>query len=472
MAVRSWLGYLSLGLMAFLCLSDLNAVGEMALGVGQLVSPVLLVLCIVLLLVFRLTVYRDLGSTGRLYFAFTFVYVLIGGLMHLSGDSEGLLRSYAEVRELIPAVLIIAAAAVASRHLAISFGVDAVIKVLFWVSLFVPVAIIAVAALPDQYARYLTFEGKDMYRASGTFGNANAAGGAACVAAAIAFASMSYLRQWFTGPIAIGLAAVGTFLTFSRGAILIFIVLAALQVVISPGGKGWIGFVVGAFIVAGMIYMVMSLTAQGNGANLAHSEFKRVESIAKLLHGDISDETTTGGRGHLAMEGIKEWLRSPIIGNGLGTQREIASIGIGPHNLNVYILGQAGIVPFAIFWWMLIRLGLDGWRCKTPAVRALVLGFVLIFVSRMMMSHGLLSQRIYNFMFGACFGLLAACAELKAAGLDNSTGGCNPSRSNSGNRRSTFSGNRSALAAGPTPGMPGHNSEVVEPRPRPVIRPT
>jgi hypothetical protein len=218
--------------------------------------------------------------------------------------------------------------------------------------------------------------------------------------------------------------------------------------------------------------MVVTLASQGSGANLAHSEFKRVESIAKLLQGDISDEATTGGRAHLAMEGIKEWLRSPIIGNGLGTQREIPSIGIGPHNLNVYILGQAGVIPFAIFWWMLFRMGLDGWQCKTPAVRALVLGFVLIFVSRMMMSHGLLSQRIYNFMFGVCFGLLAACAELKAAGIDNAADGRKPSRTNSGKRRPALPAGRPAPVGGSKPVVQGLSPDVAAPAPRPVIRPT
>ncbi|RIK81125.1 MAG: hypothetical protein DCC68_09270 [Planctomycetota bacterium] len=415
LARKSILGLASFALLIVLCLFDMNTVAYNLWGVNQAFSIVILVLCIVVLLLYRLTVYRDLGTAGRLYVLFFVALVAIGTPIGLSADPEGILGRSFLIRLLLASLLIVMAAAVAARSVFLAYGVRFTLGGLFLLGLVIPLGIWISSYYPEFY-RVRIGESRDLSRATGTYNNPNEAGAAVCMFAAMVFAYMMSGRSKLLSTVlvvgALMISALAILLTASRGAFVVFALVSLAQVVISPGSKKLVLSLAAVAVVAGMAYAVFSYWVVREATD--RSQVERFESLGRVIRGEVTDETT-GGRFELAMNGIREWQKSPLLGNGLGTQRRVGAANIGPHNTYILIAGEAGIVPLALYLLMIAAIVWQGWKCPVPAIRtfAMTFGFVLALGS--LTAHGVLQSREYALMMGLCFGFLSAAHELKAA---------------------------------------------------------
>jgi O-antigen ligase len=169
-------------------------------------------------------------------------------------------------------------------------------------------------------------------------------------------------------------------------------------------------------LAIGTVFLILRI-ATHHDSGLQADQAKRVNTLALLLSGEISNEST-GGRMQYWINGIRQWADSPIWGHGIGTQRRIQNevmTEAGSHNTFLRVLGESGIVPFfllLIFLWVFFR---EGQRTKTPYVKTLVLGYFIVMFMSCMTSHNVLTHRHQNAMLGACFGLMAAAREIEAA---------------------------------------------------------
>jgi O-antigen ligase len=411
LAQRSWLGVTAFVLLLALCLFDLNTVAYNLFGITQFFSNVILVLCVVLLLNYRLTVFRDLGPSGKLFMGFVAAQLAIGTLVGLSADREMLLARWLEVRLILAMTLLVAAMAVAARNILLAFGVRFFLRLLFLCSLLIPIAIWASSYYPEFY-RVEGGRSFDASRASGTFANPNEAAAATCLVAAIIFSFMVIERSKVLGTVALCLCAYAILLTASRGGFVVFAVLALSQILISPGFSRFLLFAVGSILIAGILYGVYNISMVSSTANVGL--IRRMENLSQVARGNITDETT-GGRFQLALNGLNEWAKSPLLGNGLGTQRRVGAANIGPHNQFISIGGEGGVIPLGLFVATLASLFWYGWHCQIPAIRTFALGCAIVVSMVCLMSHGVLASREINVILGVCFGMLSGSMELARA---------------------------------------------------------
>jgi O-antigen ligase len=415
LARKSTLGLSLFALLVVLCLFDMNTVALHIWGVTQLFSPVILVVCIALLLINRLTVYRDLGPAGRIYFLFLAAYVAIGTPIGLDVDPQGLLGRWVIVRATLASFLIVLAAAVAARTTLLAYGTKFTFRGFFALAFLIPLAIWASTYFPEFY-RVPLGDSRDFSRATGSFNNPNEAGVAVCMFAAVILGFMmtdrSKVLATTLSVAALAVSALAILLTGSRGAFVIFLGVVAAQIVISPGFKKFVLMFAGGAVIAGMVYAVYNFSMLDDSAG--RGQVRRMETMGRILTGDISDETT-GGRFELAMNGIREWAKSPLIGNGIGSQRRVGAANIGPHNSYILIVGEAGVIPLALFLGMIATMFWQAWQCHVPAVKTFAMSYTIVLTMAGMTGHGLLVSREHAVMMGIGFGLLAACLELKAA---------------------------------------------------------
>jgi O-antigen ligase len=394
------------------CLFDLNSVAYHLTGVMQLFSSVILLLCAVLLINYRFTVYRDLGTSGRLFALFMFFLLAIGAPIGLSADAAGLIGRWQEVRLLLAAALIVFAAAVGARGVLLAYGPRTTLRLLFVMSLAIPLAVWLSTYFPDFY-RFEPGQSRDLSRATGTFSNPNEAAAAVCLTAVVMFSFMVTERSTVSSLLATGgltLAALAIYLTGSRGGFVVFLALSLLQIVVSPGLKRLVVFFVAGSIVAVLLYAVYHVATVGDATQ--RSTIERMDTLWRVVRGEVTDETT-GGRLQLAMNGIEAWMQSPLLGNGLGTQRRVGAANVGPHNTYIRVGGEAGVIPLAILLAFLLSLFWYSWTCKVPAVRTFGVSFAIVTTMVCMTGHNVITSREHNVMLGVCCGLLAGCLQMQ-----------------------------------------------------------
>lgn len=408
-ARRSWLGVVLFAMLVAFCLFDMNTVAYNLLGVTQFFSNVILLLCVGLLLLYRLTVVRDLGPSGRIFVGFVAAFMMIGVPVGLGGDAASLVSRWAEIRLLLATTLIVCAAAVAARHILIAFGPRFTLRLLFALSLTIPVAVWVSSNYPDFY-RVEVGQARDEARATGTFANPNEAAAAVCMVAAVIFGCMTFEKSKVFSVAGIAVCAYAIVLTGSRGGFVVFALLALSQIVISPGYRRVVLFLIGGSVVVLMLYAIYNIAMVSDTAD--RTTIRRFDALYRVAQGEVTDETT-GGRFELAMNGLRAWAESPLLGNGLGSQRRVGAANIGPHNSYIRIGGEGGVLPLLLFLTMIASLYWFGWKCREPAVRTMVLGFAIVLTLICMTSHNVLASREQNVMLGIVFGLVAGCLEIQ-----------------------------------------------------------
>ncbi len=139
----------------------------------------------------------------------------------------------------------------------------------------------------------------------------------------------------------------------------------------------------------------------------------------KAIRGDLSTDEPSNPlsrRTELWAIGFEEILDSPFVGQGFMTMRSLDEAPLqyeyrpeGVHNLYLMLIGEAGIVPLAMF---VAALLLMIWHSLTlPTSSALgkyaILGWVLLMIAFAMSFHHLLTMGTYSFFLGFSCAIVA-----------------------------------------------------------------
>ncbi|MBD3180231.1 MAG: hypothetical protein GF417_11985 [Candidatus Latescibacteria bacterium] len=203
----------------------------------------------------------------------------------------------------------------------------------------------------------------------------------------------------------------GVFTTFSRGGILIFALIFALQLILIKGKvKRMIMLTVSALVIAAGIAGAVRFINTGARKSVRHSFNK----VATLARGEVDDNM----RFYLLNYHLQRFYRHPLTGNGLYTAKTGSEsepyygveVPNGPHNTVVFILSEAGIIPAVIYLVFLLALfrnlaSIDGKISRKVAGMKLCLmvGF-LVFLAEHIFSHQIFLMR-YPMVLIALFAL-------------------------------------------------------------------
>jgi O-antigen ligase len=318
------------------------------------------------------------------------------------------------LRYLLPSILILAASTLAGRYLLLSGNLRATLWLAFILSMLGTASIFLGMYWPSLYQFYQVQLERD--RQVGFFANANDAGMAVVAAAALGFACLSITKRRTLVIAGIAAAGVAVILTYSRSSIMAYGLVALSQVFVSKITRNKTVIFASAVVVGGLLWFFL---VGVNAMALSRDQQHRLSSITDLLHGK-SDSSVLGGRKELAMAGVRDWLKSPILGNGLTSQIHNEETGVGSHNTLVRILGESGIVPGGLFVLFFAVFAWEAWRCRIVPVRIAAFGCCIAFLMNAAASHGAVFDKNYNVILGVCFGLLAGVKELEHRGAFNS----------------------------------------------------
>lgn len=403
----------SFWLFAFIILLNLNGVVGRGLNVGQAFSLVLFAASVVILLTAGFAPMRDLGATGIAFYAFLIAYIGVGSIMNRF--VSGVESFQHHLWMLSVAGLAVYVSAAASRHLLLSGPPLKTIRPLAMISMLTVGTVLLGKAWPGLYD---LLPRSTEERHSGFFYNANNAGIAVNIAAAFCFAGVLAAKRRLPYIVAAGVCGLAAVLTFSRTAILIYMALLVGTVVMSQRGKRLIRsrsgrwwLLLGAALVAALFVWFL-LDGVRVIEDLTHGQQQRIDNIRDLVHGHGLDEALSN-RLPLFEVGWQYWTRRPILGNGLGVGTRMPGPELGTHNTWLLVLVDSGILPALLFAAFALIWLVQAWQCRIPSVRAVALGFFIVFWLSTMSSHTTLTKRTRNLTLGVVIGMMAADRELR-----------------------------------------------------------
>ena len=299
-------------LLAAATLASFNGASNMLFDTGWHVTLGLVFCCAYLWAVVRVPFEQCLGVPSFLILATLATYLWIGGTVAVLTDSASLQNNIVVLRVVLSAAVIVATALGAAAALQ-RIGPDRLLRVVLCIQVAACVAMFMTPFLVDHVyslSRRLWFvEDAAAYRLLGTFPNPNDAGIAACLGAVTALAFLGTRKHVKFAALAFLCAAVATFLTFSRAAMLALAVVCLffLRPVVLARGPGLL--LLGALVVVGVVKMAFF--------PLTHE--LQLERLASFM-GGASDIRTTW----LWPLTLSQIAESPLWGHGLTLNHEIA----------------------------------------------------------------------------------------------------------------------------------------------------
>ena len=407
--------YIGLMLCVFL---DINRFSLVLLNARNRFSLIYLLLCILIFFAFRFRVFHSMGRVGKAYFAFLVIYFAVSIPMRLTDFSDVTVYIVAyRVRTILASVLFLLASALGAYHLFRAFDTRKAMWVLVLCSATMPIGMGMVWAAGGLYSGDMTadwdinstqMEAQRLEvagRNAGLFGDPNQAGMFLSSGAALAFACLSVCRTnqerllLFAIIIAFALCVIST---YSRSAMLTFLLMVGVQTSLSRVIRSKATFLIGG---AGLAALIWFMLAGYQNLNMTSEQQRRMADFTELLQGNISSKTT-GHRLEVAARGIEAWKDSPILGVGIGRGAEA-----NPHNEFVRILVDAGIVGCFAFVFLFLRMGFSALYCHDDAIRNLVIGYLTVFFCSCMTLGVNLTDNVPAIMLGVCFASLAAARD-------------------------------------------------------------
>ena len=349
-------------LVAIMTQISLNHVSNMVFGTGWFVTLGLALCSIFLVLAVRIPFQQVLGPPGCLIVSALIFYVVIGAGVLLVTDAGWKMDHYRLPFYVGLAVLVIVASASGSWVALRRIGTESLLAGVLVIKAVTCILILASPWLLEHL--YLSLPQRDLLiqrgRLMGTFGGPNYAGIAACqtVVLALALTNSRYRRSALWVVI---LGSIAVFLTFSRTAFIILVLVIAFFLWTS---KSNIYYNQRQFV--SILLVVMFLTGILGIAivNLEHLPLKHDEMDRILWLMNVSThepEKSLNLRYEVWSTGASVIMESPLFGHGLSqfhsvehTPVECSSvkgypISCGIHNVYMLFLGEAGIVPLVLF---------------------------------------------------------------------------------------------------------------------------
>ncbi|MCC2618339.1 O-antigen ligase family protein [Aestuariibacter halophilus] len=400
--------YASLCLIAAICVLNLNGVGVLMLGVGQLFSlPLLLASA----LGWYWAVLRK-PPVSQYLLVYLGVLTVYLGMGLLASVIHGLSRidfsATVFVRYLTTAFIIV------SVYLHVKMlGPESEQRLLRFVLVLI---VIASALIP--FSAYINISGAlvtSSGRGTGVFANPNEAGIVAV--SGIALALSLELPAWLRRSLIVFLAAMAV-MTFSKTSMMLCLLVYLAYQGLKPSlGRSLVYVLVTVVIGWG----TLSLFKQDIIEQFDPKQAVRIAQLLNVLtmQGDVSDDDLTSGRAELWELGMEKISRHPFMGNGLGELHSMEEartsvnkgVGQGVHNTYLLKLGDAGIFALSGFLFFILFFLWHAFRLRTASAGArFVFLYMLVFAINAVSSHGMELLRFHNFFLGLSMALLAHAA--------------------------------------------------------------
>lgn len=398
--------YLQVGFCGLLaiCFMNLNGVTAMVLGQSRVMSAALLLFGLMILLNMRSMFHQCIGRSCKAFVLFIIVYLALG----MTGRS-----AFSMLVSHLNSIFIVVVGCIAAFELSRLKGAKAVMLPL---SIFTTLGACSVFFTPVLAPYYTRIKNSEMAmnagRWLGFFANPNETGMAAVIALACCLVTYQlYRRTMVTRFVMISVVLVlllAVFLTFSRGAILTFIVIGSLYLLSSKERHGsFLGIIISASIALTVGYWFLS--SGYKSFQWTYEQRTRLDSISRMVTREGVSEADLGSRLSGVEAGFDYWGENPIFGNGLGTMRSMPYKyfgGLGCHNTHLTVLGEVGVVGFFFYIiWILFYIK-DLSRVTNVVIKSFLFLAIVIFAIYGSISHGVLDARGPNLLLGVCFGLL------------------------------------------------------------------
>lgn len=225
-------------------------------------------------------------------------------------------------------------------------------------------------------------------RAAGFYLNPTISGGAIILGVILSFSIVPKVyRMWY-----IFFSFIGVFLTFSRSAIVGFVLVYLIMTL-----KKQLHFKYSVFIPI-LFFVVLSFslpfltqyietTYKGNASNVIN---RAMWFINPVEHADHS----TSQRGYVAMRAFNMFAEHPWIGNGLGSTTHWDYI-VSTHNMNLTNMAEFGLIGVFIYPLLLFSVI---WRAKGNT-RIVASTFIIFTFFISLFSHNILDELYFLFAF-------------------------------------------------------------------------
>ena len=412
--------------LAFLVLSmillcNLNGFVYLITGIRAPFSPLILLICFVMLYVGLFLGSIKLNSTELIliigfYVSYLFLgwttYVWNPDYLHSSTSLTALFRSY------LSSIIIISTFFVGVKYLIPRWNLELLLKVFFFFSL-ISVSFTALAPVIGLASIY-SYAGEGILRSDrefGIFANPNEAGAFSCYFICLLLASYSIIKKsaWVFLAL-LPLAFYTILISFSRASIAIGLVLVIFYMIFNVRfifNKSKFNLSKSAFFVV-LFLMVFSYAAKKSidyFQSLSYAQQKRLLQITELLSGEINSNTTSE-RSEIYAYAWEQIKLRPIFGYGLGTYHKIKDgpfpKAMGAHNTHLMIFAESGVLPIALFTFTYFVLGVRGWMHPIPGIGFLICSVTLVYFFNVAgAGHNALDDRTSNALVGSCIALLS-----------------------------------------------------------------
>lgn len=250
------------------------------------------------------------------------------------------------------------------------------------------------------YPLYVNPPPSAAYRSAGLFANPNDAGLISTLAAALLI--LYPIRARMLAFIALSLASAATIITFSRGAIMILLVMLLMSVWTSRSWNRLILVPVAVIVSMSLLYYttdIISWLETQAIFELDPQQLQRLVALTTIIDGRI-DAETTGGRSELIAFALSKALSVFPLGNGLhsfqaleGGLRGGRGQWLGAHNSFLMIWGESGILMLLVLIGFLVAV------IKSSARRGYWeqgVFLLFVFLGSAMFSHEVFSLRFIN----------------------------------------------------------------------------
>jgi len=393
--------YWAFFIMAGICILNLNYPLSVRFGISRPLSVMILGCAVVCVLTTRYSIPRSLGRTGFFFLAWIGLYIIAATLSAIvMGNYSG--QTLFMVNIYTSSIIVILVSSVAGFSAAQEDRLQPFLRVLFYLCMTSTVLIL----FSDPIAQAFQLDRHEVGRGAGFFRNPNEAGQMCCLTLLLAFTMLRGARFPLIYLICIGVIYMATLLTFSKGAILTAGLLTIGQVVSLRGSwrfSIWWTLVAIAFVFA----FAWLLKVDTRYLDVSASGKRRIQQIRSLvIERELTEETTTN-RLFLNRYGLDLFWESPLIGHGLGTFTKMEGIRLGCHNTYLMIIGEAGAVLGILFLLLLWRVLGAIFRCRSPLVKQLGWGYMIVLGLAMIVSHNELYRRYHNIFLGLVLGMIA-----------------------------------------------------------------
>lgn len=372
-------------------------------GVGQLASPLILLLCLIMIGYEGIS-WKSLGYSLIFWFFIQyFSYYFIGAASRIYWEVQTnywVAWKKIVIQSLTSLTVILAYQQYFYRRLCQD---DALHRVL--ILLFIPMVIsMSILILQPVFGVHSFIDAnRNNERGLGVFKNPNTAATLANMGLVLTIDFLfRYPSKWFRFTIILIMAVVACVLPLSRTGFIVMcavLVLGIFYFLFKPRVHGRFRFVQ-SFLFIGLPIMVISYVALNydyiKEEQLSFYTKSRVESIEAILTKGKFDSETTAERTDVWAYAFEAIPKRPFSGYGLGYFDAIPG-WIGVHNTFLVTAGNSGIVPAILLVFILMFTGLNGLLKQRTGF--IILGLTTVTTLTFMTSHNGYSDKVLNILF-------------------------------------------------------------------------